>query len=130
MRLALLFLALAAGCIPLGGDKRLDDLAREAWANSGAPERFAGFPVRGVRCIGTPAAIGGSNVTAYVPWPWSEWDWMAGVIMRYELSKVAWQAHGLDADGSIRWYYPFVFLDGLLHLPPSELHSWWRVFGG
>lgn len=113
-----------AGCVPLGQDDRLDVMAREEWTRVGAPDRFASLLVSGQACVGFPGVLGR---TAFVPWPWSEWDWMARVIMRYELSKIAWESHGFDRDGSPRWYAPFTLLDGWLHLPPSEMHSWWRV---
>lgn len=126
MKLAILALTLSA-CIPLGRNEHLSELAREEWTRVGAAERWAALPIHGQRCVGLPGAIGGEALDVYVPFPWSEWDFAARIIMRYEMSKGAWQLHGSDPDGSLRWYFPLVFLDGLLHLPPSELHSWYRV---
>lgn len=120
--LALLALLLAAGCVSLGEDARLTALAYESWAAVGGPEAPVGA-FEGHRVLGGPAVVrfGALPYRVCVPWPWSEWDAAARVIMRYELSKVAWIANAPVGLGWLAW------LDAHLHAPPSELHSWWRV---
>ena len=119
--LGLALLLALQSCIPLGRSDRLSQLAREEWTRVGAPDRHLATPIYAGHCIGSPGFIGGY---VWVPWPWSEWDACARIVMRYELSKLAWSSHGADADGSMRWYWPLLYADAFLH-GPSELASWW-----
>jgi hypothetical protein len=131
LAMVLVFMAIGlTGCISLGEDARLTEIAKEEWLRSGPAEQWRGAPVKGFLCIGSPAVMGSSKgyLGVYVPWPWNYSEFMTRVIMRYEMSKAAYQLHGVNRDGSIEWYFPYLWLDGLLHFPPSELHSWYRVF--
>lgn len=130
-RLAMLFVfVILPGCISLGQDDRLTEIAKEEWTRVGVPSQFDGkLEIRGMLCIGSPGVLSESpNVLKmYVPWPWNHCEIATRAIMRYELSKAAWQMQGMDGKGGMYWFFPFVWLDGLLHLPPSELHSWYRA---
>lgn len=127
-KLVVLFVLVLPGCVSLGQDERLTEIAQEEWTRVGAPERFDGkLEIRGELCLGSPGVRGESPniLRMYVPWPWNYWEGVTRAIMRYELSKAAWQMQGLDGEGGLYWFFPIVWLDGLLHLPPSELNSWY-----
>ena len=120
---ALLF---SAGCVTFGADERLTRIATEEWARSGAGDRYASVSWVAHYCWGSPAA-----------WPDTEARVLRIVIpscfpescvrglMRYEMSKIAWQMRAHDV--LPLWLYWMVQVDAFAHLPPSELHSWYRV---
>jgi len=141
MRFSLLLLLLLvacslSGCISLGQDERLTEIAQEEWLRSGPPDMFRYTYIRGKLCIGSPAARGhfDGTLSVYVPWPWNYCEFMTRIIMRYELSKVAWQLHGAQlVEENGPYAAPvtipicmYMWLDAVFHLPTSELHSWYR----
>ena len=125
-----LVLVLLSGCISIGSDAQLTRWANQEWKRVHPPERFKHVPITGKLCIGSPGVMGHAfGLDTFVPWPWNHCEFMSRVIMRYELSKAAYQMHGWESTGPLLPVAgPIMWLDALFHLPPSELHSWYRVF--
>ncbi len=120
---ALLF---SAGCVTFGADERLTRIATEEWARSGAGDRYASVSWVAHYCWGSPAAWPDTEARVLriaIPSCFPE----SGVraLMRYEMSKIAWQMRARAVLPS--WLYWLAQVDAFAHLPPSELHSWYRV---
>lgn len=121
MRAAALALCLA-GCVPLYVEPDLQPVAEREWS------RLSPLAVEWTvyRCIGSPgyalvADESGARGVMFLPtWPLSWGRSCERAWMRYEMAKAA---HVLHA-GS---WWPLAAIDSLLHLPPSELRSWWAV---
>lgn len=117
-----LAIALLTSCIPMHRAPDLDRIAVEEWYRAAPPVRFLRWPIEVHHCLGLPAVLGGETRRAFVPWPLSLWDWTARIVLRYELSKASYALHASKYVGI------FAAIDAILHLPPSELYSWWRMF--